>query len=115
MRLKKTVSQQDVSPAIWYAIGFTEAVFAKRGLNLVVTCLRDSHETRPTSLHNVGMAFDCRTRNIPDSVLKLACSEIKMFLDPLGYDLVLHLPPEVPHLHIEYQPKAGEDWQKEVG
>lgn len=110
MRLKKTANQLNIQPQIYYAIGLSEAVYAEHGFDLVVTCLNDSHESRPNSLHNKGLACDVRTRTIPTSTLNIIYNEIKLALDKLGYDIVL----ETDHIHIEYQPKVAENWIQET-
>ena len=107
MKLKPTVNTEDVQPALWYGLGVCEAVYARHGMTLVVTCLRDSHENKPGSLHNKGVGADLRTRNIPPSTVELIVADIRKALDGAdGFDIVL----EVDHVHLEYDPKLGENW-----
>jgi hypothetical protein len=97
---------------MWYAAGVVEAAYKRRGHEAVLSCGDDSHEERPASLHHGGLAADWRTRNLPASTLAFIVSDLKELLEPLGFDVVLEHKP--PHLHIEYQPKNGEDWQERV-
>jgi hypothetical protein len=107
MILKEGVTQAAVKAPIYYAVGVAETLYRDQGLSLVITSLTDSHEDRPTSLHNVGLAVDFRTRDIQAPVVASIVRNLKVILDPLGYDVVL----EANHIHVEYQPKLGENWQ----
>lgn len=108
MKLKATVVATNVNPAIWYACGVAEVVYASHGMLLVVTSLMDSHEARPLSLHLKGLAVDLRTRDIPQTVMSLIVKELVSFLGNLGYDIVL----EADHLHIEFDPKTeNQTWK----
>lgn len=106
MRMKRSVAPDAVQPQTWYALGAAEAVYRQHGHVLTVTSLRDSHETRPASLHNTGMAADTRTRSIPAGTLAAIVRDLKLVLDPQGYDIVL----ESNHIHIEFDPKADQVW-----
>lgn len=108
MTIKDGVTQQGAKPVIYYAIGVSEMVFRKEGQRMVVTSLTDSHEDRPKSLHNVGLAVDLRTRDIPTGVVHAIFRQLQSVLDPLGFDVVF----EGNHFHIEFDPKNGENWQR---
>lgn len=108
MTFKESVTKQNVQPPIWYALGIAEMVYRYNGMRLVVTSLTDSHEDRPQSLHNKGLAADLRTRNIPADLLRSVHGSLVSVLNPLGFDVVL----EGNHIHIEFDPKPGEHWQK---
>ena len=106
MLLKETVTRQGVQPQIFYAIGVAECVYREAGFACIVTSLTDSHEDRPASLHNKGLAVDFRTRHLtPEAKFKIAGS-LKAILDPQGYDVVM----EANHIHVEFDPKGKEHW-----
>lgn len=110
MLIKKTAVVNGVQEETWYAIGVARTVYSKHGHKLVCTSLNDSHEDRPGSLHNKGLAVDMRTRDIPVSTLAFIVSDLKELLEPEGYDVV----EEKNHIHVEYDPKNGECWQERV-
>lgn len=107
MNLKDGVTQQGVHPSIWYAIGLAEAVYKTNGLRLVITSLTDGEHMKD-SLHYSGRAVDLRTRNVPTDMLKSLYGSLVNILNPMGYDVIL----EADHLHIEFDPKPGENWQR---
>ena len=141
MRLKKGVNIVGVQPPIWYAIGVAQEVYQPHA-TLVATSLNDGEHNGtfkcpehgffrtlyapPTaaiehacgalcplikpSLHFTGNAVDLRKRDIPDSQVQFIFDMLRSRLDWLGFDLVL----EGDHYHVEYDPKQGENWIKEV-
>lgn len=107
MKLKRGVTTGGTEPQIYYAIGIAEMVYRYLfNKDLVVTSLTDSHADRPRSLHNQGLAVDLRTRDLTAVQVGTVTLELKRFLEPLGYDVV----PEPDHIHIEFDPKTGEEW-----
>lgn len=110
MILKQSVLQQGAKAQVWYAIGIAEAIYKVHGARLVVTCITDSHSDKPASLHPKGFAVDMRTRGIAADQVKQILGSLRNILDPLGYDVLLEGDPQ-PHIHCEYQPKVGENWQ----
>ena len=115
MQLKPEVNAQGVEREVWFALGVAEAVYARHGMELVVTSLNDGHAHRPDSLHSKdgrGRAADCRTRSIPQSTAAIIFSEIRARLNAHGFDCVLHAPGgDVPeHIHVEFDPKPGEEF-----
>jgi len=110
VKFKHSVVHAGVQAPCWYALGVIEVCYRHRGFEVVVTSLADSHENRPASLHNQGLACDIRIRNIPASTLAFIVSDIKEILEPVGYDIVL----ENNHIHCEYQPKNGENLIEET-
>lgn len=107
MILKDGVTQQGVVPQIWYAIGLADGIYRANGLRLVVTSLTDG-EHMQNSLHYSGKAVDLRTRSVPHDLLRSVHGSLVTVLDPMGYDVIL----EQDHIHIEFDPKPGESWQK---
>jgi hypothetical protein len=112
MRIKVGVVTEGVEAPTWYAVGVVEGCYVDHGYELTVTSMKDGHENRPHSLHNLGLAFDGRTRNIPQSTLEIIYKQAVARLNPLGYDVILETNP--PHLHCEYQPKDGEHWLEQA-
>lgn len=109
MTFKQSVTKDNVQPPVWYALGIAEMVYRYNGMRLVVTSMTDSHEHRPGSLHNKGLAVDIRTRSIPHDLLRSVHGSLVSVLSGLGFDVVL----EKDHIHIEFQPKGpAEDWQR---
>lgn len=108
MMFKTSVNKDKVQPPIWYACGVAEMVYAYKGLLFTVTSLTDGHKDRPKSLHHQGLAVDIRTRHVGAQLLRTIYETIHGVLNPRGFDVVL----ESDHLHIEYDPKAGERWQQ---
>ena len=108
MTLKSSVKSEGVQGPIWYACGIAEMVYRTNGLEFIVTSLADSHETRPASLHNKGLAVDLRTRHVPHELLQTIRRSISRALRPMGFDVIL----ETDHMHIEFDPKDGKNWQR---
>lgn len=106
MKLKESVTKQDVKPPIWYACGIVEMIYRANNLQFVVTSMTDSHDDRPKSLHLKGLAVDIRTRDIPPGLLDQVFKSVQAVLNPKGFDVA----PEGDHLHVEYDPKPNEDW-----
>lgn len=110
MNLKESVNHQAVRREIWYALGVVDVIYRFNNLKLVVTSLTDGKH-KPNSLHYSGLAVDLRTRDIPTDLLRSVHRSIHDFLNPLGYDVVL----EPDHIHLEFDPKPGENWITFVG
>lgn len=106
LRMKPTVADGGVAPAIWFALGV--ATVARRNhteLPLVVTSLCDGvHQS--DSLHYKGLGADLRTRDIHRGEAESWAAELKARLEPYGFDVIL----ESDHLHIEFDPKAGQQF-----
>lgn len=110
MIFKTGVESVNVQPPIWYAVGVAEMIYRYQDLPLIITSLTDSHADRPQSLHNQGLAVDLRIKHIPIGLVQPVFNSIQSILNPMGFDIVL----ETDHIHIEYDPKPGEFWQKMV-
>lgn len=110
MKLKSNVRLQGIEPPTWFAMGAFEALctlYADRPL--IVTSANDSHADKPQSLHNKGLAFDARTKDLNAEQKAQVFAQAKKILDPLGFDLVFENqngPNE--HIHVEFDPKADE-------
>jgi len=82
----------DIADQVYDANGIAECT---------LTCGTDSHEDKPNSLHNSGLAIDLRISNIPgDHILKPIVKELTERLGD-DYDVVL----EPNHIHVEFDPK----------
>lgn len=99
MKLKPGVKVTGVSPEIAVALQVAEGVYRELGHELVVTSLLDGKHS-PRSLHYVGRAFDCRTREMPPDVQNRLVARLR---EALGaeFDVVL----ESDHAHVELDPK----------
>lgn len=107
-------------PEMHYALGVA-AILKHRmyGLNMVVTALTDGQHN-PGSLHPLGKAADLRSNDLSPTEFISWMEAIKAELEPMGFDVV----PEGPHstlattaqhVHIEFQPKAGEKFWHTLG
>lgn len=100
MILKGDVDPQGIRPELNLALMVAESVFARRGIECVITSLTDGKHSR-TSLHYSGCAADLRIRHMPREVAEEIAQEIDVALPNDQYDVIM----ESTHLHIEYQPK----------
>lgn len=120
LRLKdNSVRTEGTTRELWFALGVAERVFGALGYDCIVTSLTDGTH-KAGSLHSLGKATDLRTKHItkPETV-SLVFERLKTALRPYGFDVV----PEGgvagaadqttalttgAHIHIEFDPKAGE-------
>ena len=100
MKLKEGVRLKGLKPQTVLAMFICDAVYAKSGVELVITSVNDGQHMK-TSKHYSGDAFDCRTRNISSKVIKdLILHDLKAQLEN-DFDIV----DEGDHFHVEYDPK----------
>jgi hypothetical protein len=92
MKLKEGVDARGVDPRIWAAIWI--AGLTRPGGELVVTSLRRAYNG--VSLHGVGKAFDCRTRDLTDVQVEIWREQLALALGR-AWDVVV----EADHMHIE--------------
>jgi len=92
---KKGVRVNGIKPETVLAIQIAEGVWAKQGLDLVVTSVTDSKHSQ-FSLHYTGYACDLR---IWDLDTEKAVRDLKEALTN-EYAVIL----EDTHIHIEFQP-----------
>lgn len=110
MKFKRGVDATDVRHYVWFALGMAEAISRNAGVGeITVTSLRDGKHS-PKSLHYKGLAADIRTRHMSLEERKDVFTQLRTWLDPLGFDTVL----ESDHIHTEYDPKPGEVFDKQV-
>jgi len=108
MNLKSGVNSDDIHPAIWYAAGVCRQIYSHYGKRFTITSLRDGlHST--TSKHYSGEAMDLRTYHLTQLEGQLIYLEMKLTLDPLGFDIVDERAGKS-HFHVEFDPKQGENW-----
>lgn len=100
MRLKNGVKVSGVKPELLLGLMITYDIFKTAGRYLVITCVTDSHEHKPKSLHNVGQAADIRTRDLLPGEAQSIASKMREALGP-DYDVVV----EGTHIHLEFDPK----------
>src|SRR5213078_3387939 len=113
-----SVNPRNVHPAVWVAIGLAYCRHRiLSGADMVVTSMNDGTHMKgslhyaSTSPDNLGRAVDLRTFDLLEANRVLWASQVKAALDPLGFDIVLHTGQDgLPvHLHIEFQPKNGDE------
>ncbi|HWQ03412.1 MAG TPA: hypothetical protein VNL38_02935, partial [Candidatus Nitrosotenuis sp.] len=110
LQMKRGVNGEGVNAQMWFVLGIAYDVYLEvAGKDLTVTSLRDSHASKPKSLHNKGLAADLRTKNLAAPHVAAIEKKLKERLEPLGFDVVN----EGDHIHIEYDPKQGEAWLRE--
>lgn len=112
IRFKQGVNPQNVHESIWFALGVAYALHPQ--LDVDVTSMNDSthggnslHYPR-NSADGMCRAVDLRTRNLTTLAAANWYARVFDALNPLGYDIILHAPPDPIHLHIEFQPKTGD-------
>lgn len=95
---EKNVKTNGVQPEILVAIMLVSTVYQDEGYGFVLTDLVSPRPGR-RSLHPAGLAFDCRTWDVPRDALDDLVAKIR---DALGdeYDVV----PYETHIHIECDP-----------
>ncbi len=107
-----SVNTQPLCAEIYFACGVIEAVFAKHDLDAVITSAADATHN-PGSLHGQGRAIDIRW-SVPDARTgDIIFAELVKRLERRGFDVVNERKRASKswtgaHVHIEYQPKAGE-------
>lgn len=85
------------SEIVW-ALGVTDEIFARYGVEAVITSGIDGKHSRG-SIHYSGGAVDLRSRDFADGDAEKAVAELKDALGP-DFDVIL----EHNHIHLEYQP-----------
>ena len=111
MKIKQGVITTGVCPQIWYAAGVVDAIYRNKSCLMVITSMVDGIHMSG-SKHSTGEAMDIRTLGLTQSEGDIIYAQIKSLLDPQGFDTVdeRNKPGVVAHFHIEFDPKAGEEW-----
>ncbi len=91
-----------IQPEIILAIMIARELWKEKHCqyDLVITCVTDSHKDNPESLHNFGMAFDMRTRQLESRQIMEFSHELRECLRN-EYDVVV----EQTHIHVEFDNK----------
>lgn len=118
MRLKRSAVLDGVQPELFYAMGAVDAItYVLTGKRAVFTCLRDSHENSPNSLHNAGAACDCRVSHLTLAERHDILIKVRELLEKQAFDVVSsdNADPAVAaqhanHEHVEFDPKPGESF-----
>lgn len=90
--------QPEIILAIMIANQLWNAKFS--GFDFVITCVTDSHKDNLESLHNFGMAFDMRTRQLEEWEKSKFAVDLQALIGS-EYDVVL----EETHIHVEFDNK----------
>ena len=99
LKLKEGVKLIGLKPEALLAINVVASVYERHGADLTITSVTDGKHGRG-SFHYLGMAFDCRVRNLSDSQLREILRDIREALT-VEFDVVF----EKTHIHIEFNPK----------
>ena len=106
MKLKHGVNPKGVCREIWFYLGAADQIYRHNySVELVITSLNDGVHS-PNSLHKQGKAADLRTRYFTYKKVHQLHTHLRTLLDPLGFDTVL----ERDHIHVEWDPKEGEQF-----
>ena len=90
-----------VQPEIVLAIMIAESLWYREfSYDFVLTCVTDSHKHDQESLHNFGLAFDMRTRELVAVQIMDFSDELRRCLGS-EYDVVV----EKTHIHVEFDNK----------
>lgn len=86
------------------AMYVVDQVFESNGIKrTVITSVNDGKHS-PTSLHNIGNAFDVRTRGLTVALVAKLVADIKARVTR-HFDIVNEHKFKGPHIHVEYQPR----------
>ena len=109
LRAKSGVELSSGGPEVWFAIGVAYALLYARSRDTVITSINDGAH-KNGSKHYSDRAVDLRTKHLPGEAEKVSFAlEMKRLLDTLGFDVILeYLSGANEHLHVEFDPKAGE-------
>lgn len=113
MKLKKTAKLEGAQLPIIYALGVAEVVFGQYNKPCIVTSILDDAPQRlRVSLHQKGMAADLRTHHLNKEQGDTIIHWLRLYLEPLGYDVVdeRNRTDRAAHIHLEYDAKPGENW-----
>jgi hypothetical protein len=99
MKLKKGVTCSKVQPQLLLALQIINSVFTQHICELTITSLDDGVHKKD-SKHYLGLACDCRTRDLKIRTLIDIVEDLRNTLGE-DFDVVV----EKDHLHIEYDPK----------
>lgn len=99
---------------ISFAIGFMAGLRSTFDKDCIVTSMNDS-DHMPGSKHYIvdsrgfNKAADFRSHDLTDSQKEIILTELKRYLDNIGFDITFEFPGDPDeHFHIEYDPKPGE-------
>lgn len=100
LKIKEGVDIAGIRPEMLLAINVCERIYDQYNIDFVITACRDGKHSAG-SLHYVGLAIDCRSRDIATDQLKTEI--VRQMRLSLGkqFDVVV----ERTHFHIEFQPK----------
>lgn len=107
LRFKPEVRLKDLKPQTVLAMVVVENAFRQLGKDCLITSVNDGgHMTG--SKHYSGLAFDFRTKSLPDLETKQALiANIKLALPDFEYDVILEFPGVYnEHGHCEYDPNG---------
>jgi len=95
--IKPGVKLNGLKPETLLGMMIAKETFAP--YDFVITEVSPTGKHKNNSLHNVGYAFDCRTRHISRNKAELVIAQLQKNLGD-EWDVIL----ESDHAHLEYQP-----------
>lgn len=107
IKLKQGVSLRGLQPQAALAMHVVDAVYARHGVDLVITSGTDGKHGR-SSKHYTGCAFDGRTHDLVSASVDVWVEIVEVLRDALGQDYdVIYEAAGSPnaHLHVEWDPK----------
>ena len=101
---KPGVSSEGLSGEIWRASYLCDPIFARYGVDLIVTSGRGGKHSVRRSAHYSGNAEDWRSKHLPPGARAPVLEEIRAALGT-NYVTILESPDEpYQHYHIHYAP-----------
>jgi hypothetical protein len=99
----KAGAQPHLNWAMTAALLAVERILGMRGVPLIITAGIDGHHMEH-SKHIIGLAFDCRSRDLNVAERAVVLGEIQRALGP-AYDVLLEASgTDAEHFHVEYDP-----------
>lgn len=114
MRFKAGIKTGPVHPQLWYARGVVDSVFQEMvSRETVITSTVRAPTPGGSSLHELGLADDHRTRDLSTAQQRVIANVVGLRLGN-AFDVVLEGPAafdpkyrdRVAHLHVEYDPRV---------
>jgi len=103
--LKPGVSVRGIKPEAVLAVLVAWTVYFQQGLFMTITSCFDGRH-RSGSLHYMGLAFDCRSKDLTAAHKAVVVDNLRRQLG-LAYDVLLEDEGQAnEHIHVEFDPDA---------
>ena len=117
LRHKPHVLVNQLNAHTAFVCGAVAGWMDKHDAHCVITSLDDSTHSAGSKHYaannpsNQCEAVDVRTKHLPAILRDLFAVTMRELLEPMGYDVVMESPGEPnEHLHVEFDPKPGEQF-----